>query len=125
MENQRNKQVSQSIITLMAELRKLSSQISNLLSSADGMFMEKGWNPVDNAAVGSESQSLSHPKRWFTDFFYRAYNHNDYPNYQMFLCVNIDNQDTGVYSTQTRPLIPAKAGHPFRPKPATFLAKYQ
>ena len=36
---------------------------------------------------------------------------------------NISN--LAVYSAQTRPLIPAKAGHPFRAKPATILAKCQ
>lgn len=86
--------VSKEILGLMQETRRIFQQISALLSTADGLMGEGGWD----AAAGStclsySSSSINLPKQWIPYEAFRFYKKGDSTNLLLFICIMLDAAD--------------------------------
>jgi hypothetical protein len=97
------------IIDLIKEVRQLSEDLHLLLSTADGLMKEKGWEPFKNksikTAMTEHSPSLDIPEEWYPYYLFRFYR-KDKSNFLLFISVLLYNDNEGHYEI-TEPLITA------------------
>lgn len=83
------------IIAMLRQLRRLCEQISLLLKTADGLMTEEGWKatPEINYIFAGLSYTLSRPRFWIPQDFFRFYKNDDLRHILAFVSVVLDDAE--------------------------------
>lgn len=98
----------QNILKMIKQNNKLYGQVSLLLQTADEQMEMKGWEAYNSTAMYGMSKILSDPKRWFPNYLFRFYEHDDCENIVVYISILLDDDIYGRYETKlSEPLITA------------------
>lgn len=86
-------EMSKEILKLMIQTRKIFEQVGALLSTADGLMGEAGWDAITNTCLSGSSASINLPKQWMPYEVFRFYKKEDSANLLLFVCVLLDARD--------------------------------
>lgn len=96
------------IIKMMEQIGTICEQSSLLLKTADKHMEKKGWEAYSNTVINDMSKSLNEPKKWFPNYLFRFYLHDEYENILAFISILLVDDLYGNYEGKlTEPLITA------------------
>lgn len=87
------------LLRFVQEIRKLCSQLADLLGTSDKFMSDAGWEiaTAQNIAYASPSQSLDKPRKWFPHEVFRFYQHVDNARVITFVSALLDDDRKGEY----------------------------